>query len=192
MHSVALLQAKVQLLSPKSNRRPKTLSFKIHPQRSPILTDTLMSNFSHLKLSEYEKRSLTKWQRQEISFYRLTPTKEISQCAHQLVKEINKLKGNQITIKACDFGTFVCLAAIFSGKIDRFKNIHFELALAPLKFFPKDLVDKKNVMNSKMNVTFKSKSDCWLKNFESLIWEQEITDLFHFSDEEDDFSYEAA
>ncbi len=188
-YSVDLLKTQVKLYT-KTRKRPKTLKFSFHPEKSPDLSETLMCNFSDLKLTEEEKRNLSKYHRQEICFYKNTPQQEIEQCSQELIDAINAEKSNGVIIQAGKCGTFICLAAFYSGKIHPSKSITFELDLAPIALFPKKLIrSKKCLKDNNIQVVFRFAGDNWIQDFESLLLGPGLTDQFSFisdtSDEEE-------
>ena len=170
-------KAKIQ-----SEKHKKTLSFCIQPPGPENLSEALMGNFCDLDLSLEEKRLLTRNHRQELNGYRQMPIHEIQKKAQKLIKELKKTEQQSLQVQASDLGTFICLAAIYSGELPKNKTFSFELGLAPLKFFPTSLLKETQVSNSK--IYFQYDEDCWLRHFKNLIWHQQLPEQSTFFDED--------
>lgn len=169
----------VELFSNSKSQKSKLLNFPLAPQRGPKISETLMSNFVDLQISTYQKRLFKRRYRHEIAAYKLTPTDEIIRQSLKLVKEINKRKADLIHIKSYQFGTFICLAAILSGKINDSKYVDFELDLAPIKLFPKELCETQKKPCEKISIQFQASQDNWLIEFEDLTYQEEILTILN-------------
>ena len=131
------------------------------------LEEVMMCNFENLHLCKEEKHELSQNHRQIIKNYQTLDKEYIEKFAKQLTKLVNELKHDEIYIEACDAGTFICLASIFSGKLNIDKEIIFELHSAPINLFNKKLIrSKKNVNN--VEVILSEDEQSWLNNFSSL------------------------
>ena len=112
------------------------------------LEEVMMCNFEGLKLCKEEKCELSQSHRQIIKNYQRLNQDYLEKFAKQLTKMVNELKHEEICIEAHDAGTFICLAAIFSGKLNLEKNITFELDSAPINLFDKNLVHSPNAVKA--------------------------------------------
>lgn len=161
------LEGQVKIFKHKNNRGKLGSSpFKLSVKK-PEIVDCLMSKFKNFNFSEKEKQLLSAKHRELICEYTQIKDNDLTKYSNKLIKELKKYKDEVITIKASDFGAFVCLAAIFSGKLPQEQNWNFELSSTPVKLFPKSLVKDKFAAES-YNVSFIVESDCWLKPFKSL------------------------
>lgn len=150
------------------NKRKKlcSLNFDVSPQ-VPSMGETLMCKFEDLKFTEEEKRELTAKHREIICEYRTIDKKIINRESKQILKLIKNSKSDSVTIVASDLGAYICLAAIFSGKIPKNKEVKFELETVPLKLFPSELV-KDKMAGQNYPVSIKIDRESWLRPFKSL------------------------
>ena len=99
-----------------SKNKLKALSFKF-PVKKPEIVDCLMTEFKSFNFSEKEKQMLSAKHRKKICEFNSISEKDLSKYSTKLMKELKQFKDDTITIKATEFGAFICLAAIFSGKL---------------------------------------------------------------------------
>jgi hypothetical protein len=137
------------------------------------LTDTMMSSFENLKLTNEEKKHLSRSHRKLLNYYRHLNLFTLNSDAKKLVHEINHSKQSHIIIEANHYGAYVCLAALFSGKLSEDKTVEFILEKAPLALFPKAFI-KTEPKNKNHKVVFRLAEDCWLTPFSSLYNNQRI------------------
>ena len=137
------------------------------------LADTMMASFEHLNLTAEEKKQLSHSHRKMLNYYRHLNPFSLNHDAQKLIAEINHSKENHVVIEAYHYGAYVCLAALYSGKISHHKKVDFILEKAPLALFPKALM-KSQPTAKHHNVTFRLSDDCWLSPFSSLYNNQRI------------------
>lgn len=131
------------------------------------LADTMMSCFDHLNLTAEEKKVLSRTHRKLLNYYRHVSPFSLNGDAKKLIEEINQSPESKLTIEAAHYGAYVCLAALYSGKIDHSKKIEFILEKAPLALFPKALMKNAPKVNHH-KIVFRLSDDCWLSPFSSL------------------------
>lgn len=150
----------------KSNKRTlKRLRFKFEYQ--PFrLQEVMMCNFKNIDFCEKEKHDLCATHRQIIRNYQEINKSELDELAKELIVIINSLNDEVIDIEASDAGTFICLAAIYSGKIKN-KDIIFHLSSSPINLFNRKLIKNKNAVKN-VKINFCVKQESWLRNYESL------------------------
>jgi hypothetical protein len=136
------------------------------------LADTMMASFEHLNLTMEEKKNLSRSHRKMLNYYRHLSPFSLNSDAKKLINEINNSKEDMIVIEAHHYGAYVCLAALYSGKLDHSKKIQFILEKAPLALFPKAFM--KAEPKKTHQITFRVSEDCWLSPFSSLYSNQKI------------------
>lgn len=137
------------------------------------LCDTMMASFLSLNFSAEEKKHLSRSHRKMINYYRHINPFSLKTDANQLVSTINQSKQNHFVIEANHYGAYVCLAALYSGKLSEDKKIEFILEKAPLALFPKSFM-KSEPKDRLHKVVFHLSEDCWLSPFSSLYNNQRI------------------
>ena len=73
----------------------------------------------------------------------------------------------KMVIQADEVGAYICLAAIFSGKLPPDAPWEFELRAMPLQLFPSFFVKDKQE-GKKRKIRFILEEDCWLKPLKGL------------------------
>ena len=137
------------------------------------LADTMMSSFENLKLSPDEKKQLSRTHRKLLNCYRHLNPFSLNMHAQKLIHEINHSKQTNIVVEANHYGAYICLAALYSGKLSEKKHVEFILEKAPLTLFPKALI-KSEPKASLHSAIFNLNEDCWLSPFSSLYTNQRI------------------
>lgn len=166
------LKGKIQFVGQKiSVMKYATPAFKAGFEEK--LCDTMMASFEHLNFSAEEKKHLSRSHRKMINYYRHLSPFSLNADAKQLVMAINQSKEKHFVIEANHYGAYVCLAALYSGKISEDKKIEFILEKAPLALFPKALM-KAEPKERFHKVIFRLSEDCWLSPFSSLYSNQKI------------------
>lgn len=131
------------------------------------IANTMMADFEQLNLTSEEKKNLSRSHREILNYYRYLSPFSLNTDAKKLIAEINHSSEKQLTIKAEQYGAYVCLAALYSGKLDRSKKIDFILEKAPIALFPKSFMKSRSKSNNH-KVVFCLTDDCWLSPFNSL------------------------
>ena len=133
------------------------------------MSDTLMCHFKHLGLSTEEKQSFKREYRRELCRLKNIDSKHFVKAYKNLIKKLSSsaLKDEALTIKADSLGSFICLAAIFSGEIPAHAEWRFELEECPLPLFPKELV-KVSTAAHLFNISFRYSEKSWIKPFPTL------------------------
>ncbi len=137
------------------------------------LTDTMMSSFDSLNLSPEEKKNLSRSHRRMLNCYRHLNPFTLNHDSRKLINEINQSNQSSMVIEANQYGVYVCLAALYSGKIASDKKIEFILEHAPLALFPSTFI-KSQPKSSHLKITFRLTDDSWLVPFKSLYNNQKI------------------
>ncbi len=125
-----------------------------------------MCNFNNIEFCEKEKHDLSAAHRQIIRNYQEISQKDLKLFAKELTALINSLNDEIIDIEASDAGTFICLAAIYSGRLKN-KDIIFHLRSSPINLFDRTFIKNKNAVKN-VKINFCDKQESWLRNFTSL------------------------
>jgi hypothetical protein len=131
------------------------------------LCDTMMVSFENLNLSSEEKKHFSRNHRKLINYYRHIDPVALNRDALQLISTINQSDQSNIVILANHYGAYICLAALYSGKLSTLKKIEFILEKAPLALFPESFM-KAKPKSSLHKIVFQVSEDCWLNPFSSL------------------------
>ncbi len=153
-------------LSPSTSTSKKIMNIKLNMPTIDF-EDTLMKHFKSLGLNGQERGQLSLNHRKEICAYKNVDQRSLSGAIKNLCKKINEEPADHIIIEADDFGSYVCLATIFSGKINSNKVIHCELYNVPIKLFPPNLIPNK-FKNSNITVNINYEHEHWLTSFKTL------------------------
>lgn len=137
------------------------------------LCDSMMASFESINFSAEEKKHLSRSHRKMINYYRHLSPFSLNTDAKQLIMAINQSKQTHFVIEANHYGAYVCLAALYSGKLSTDKKIEFILEKAPLALFPKAFM-KSEPVGAQHKITFRLSEDCWLSPFSSLYNNQRI------------------
>lgn len=137
------------------------------------LCDTMMASFEHMNFSAEEKKHLSRSHRKMINYYRHISPFALNAHANHLIAAINESKKSHVVIEANHYGAYICLAALYSGKLSPHKKVEFILAKAPIALFPKAFM-KSEPVEKLHKVIFQITDDCWLKPFSSLYKNQRI------------------
>ncbi|MDO9184149.1 MAG: hypothetical protein Q7U04_17175, partial [Bacteriovorax sp.] len=81
------------------------------------LTDTMMASFESFKLTAEEKKQLSRSHRKMLNYYRHLNLFSLNVDAKKLITEINQSKQTHVVIEANHYGAYICLAALYSGKL---------------------------------------------------------------------------
>ena len=133
---------------------------------SESFQSSLMSTFNNFCFTNEEKQMLSLKQRRNLSSYmHLNPFKLHSD-AYELVMAINTCDMHALSIEASDYGAFVCIAAIYSGKIDPNKKLDFYFNHSPVGLFPRNFM--KSLPKLKFTINYKYQDNSWIDQFETL------------------------
>ncbi len=165
-----LLKGKILILGNKATHKKTSIVYS-DPYSEEIfedkITDAMISSFEHLKLTSQEKQKLTRGHRRMLNYFRFLNPFLVNSEAKKLIEEINHSNLDHIQVEAHMYGAYICLAALYSGKLSAEKKIDFYIEKAPLALFPKALI-KKEPSYKHHKVTLRISKNCWLSPFESL------------------------
>ncbi len=154
--------------SNKDNLGEKKLLMSYYSEPNEVgFEETIMSSFDYLNFSSDEKKNLSSKHRKILNKYRHINQFALSADAHKLVTELEKNKSPNIVIEANDYGVYICLAALYSGKLPLNKKIEFHFKSSPLALFPKSLL-KRVSKSLPHKIVFHVKENCWLSPFSTL------------------------
>lgn len=148
-----------------SGSKKNLMNFELPEEELPFC-ETLMTSYSNLKLTSEEKRELSFKHRKIIHQYQSVDDQVILKYVDQFISALPKTKNNKVNVKTKDFGSYICLMAISSGKIPETLNVCFELEDTPVGLFPKKLFKK--VLSKNIAVKFVLSKDSWVKPFKSI------------------------
>jgi len=149
--------------------KKQKVDFDFTPNHDHNIGDTLMNHFKDCHFSPDEKQLLTREHRKIILTFKNLPVEKVTEYRDKLILKINRSHSNKIQIQTKNIGTFICLAAILSGKLDTDKNISFQFNMVPILYFPKKLARaKKNIEFKNLKIQFYFEEDSWIKPFKTL------------------------
>lgn len=154
---------------PKAAKKP-LMSYAATPMNVGF-DQTMLSSFDFLNFTAEEKKRLSKKHRDLLSSYKHINPFALNADALVLIEHINNCKGQKIKIEASAYGAYICLAALYSGKLSSDKSFEFVLEGAPLALFPQTLLKKKDHSHK---IILRLSDDCWLKPFTSLCQHEKI------------------
>lgn len=128
---------------------------------------TIMASFDFLNLNPEEKKQLSKRHRQMLNNYRHINPFALNVDAQELIEHIAKCKSERMVIHAHDYGAYICLAALYSGKLPTNKKIEFHFESSPLALFPKSFL-KSQPKSNEHKIVFHVQEDSWLGPFSTL------------------------
>ena len=155
------------LFSPQAKSKKLTLmTYQTEPLEAGF-EQTMMSSFYFLKFSTEEKKQLSTRHRRVLNNYRQISPFALNLAANELIQHISKCKSSTLVIEAHDYGAYICLAALYSGKLPSNKKIEFHFEGSPLALFPKSLLNKSH-KNQEHKIVFRVCEDSWLTPFSTL------------------------
>lgn len=161
MRDQSVFQGKILL-----GKKP-LMKFEVEIPHHVGLQKTLMNSFRGLNLTESEKRIFTRKLRERVYCYQSLNPQTLKKYADQLVKKIAHANKSKMTINASEYGSFICLAAILSGKLPHDVNIVFNLSAVPMVLFPRELI-RKRANGQECDLRLSMEKDHWLRPFKSL------------------------
>jgi hypothetical protein len=133
-------RGQIKTVCQKSKKEIKNIRFDITPPERPQVTQTLMVNFKRFNLSEEEKRQLSHKHREQIVAFQTVNDELMNKYTQRLIRLVKHKDVKNVHIEASDFGAFICLAALYSGKFPKDKPVNFVLTSLPLSLFPEKWV----------------------------------------------------
>jgi hypothetical protein len=161
------------MFSPENHDEKKTLMSYYAEPLETAFDQTIMSSWDFLNFSVEEKKQLSSRHRKMLNSYRHINPFTLNVDAQELIGQIKKCKSNHMVIEASDYGAYICLAALYSGKLPSNKKIEFHFAGSPLALFPKKMM-KSNPKNIEHKIVFNVKESCWLAPFSTLYNNEKI------------------
>ena len=148
------------------DRLKRVFSFEIDKDPS-ALNETFNSQFKEVPFAESEKKNLTQRHRFELKFFKTIEEEEISGAVDQFIQDLSGKFGKTLIIEASSTGAFLCLAAIFSGRLPKNQDWIFELSDIPVAVFPTSLIKETSPLDDyEVNFYFHPKS--WMNGFPTL------------------------
>lgn len=176
MNKPIIFKGKIQFLGLKATEKNSLMKYANPTFREGFeenLADTMMASFENLNLTTVEKKQLSRSHRKMLNYYRHLNPYSLTVDAEKLILEINQSKQSHVVIEANHYGAYICLAALYSGKLSQDKNIEFLLEKAPLALFPRAFI-KSEPIDRLHKVVFHLSEDCWLSPFSTLYSNQRI------------------
>lgn len=134
---------------------------------------TIMSSFDFLNLNPEEKKQLSNKHRMLLNSYRQINPFALNVDAQDFIAQVTKCKGEKMVIHAHDYGAYICLAALYSGKLPANKKIEFHFESSPIALFPKSfLKNMPKVADHK--IVFHVEENSWLGPFATLYNNEKI------------------
>ncbi len=171
MQKVQHFKGKIFLFDGSNSAKKALMSYKTEPMFVGF-EQSMMSAFDFLNFSAEEKKHLSKRHRNLLNSYRQINPFALNADAQKLIDQITSCHGNKLKIEANDYGAYICLAALYSGKLPENKSIEFYFEKSPLALFPKTLL--KGQLAQAHKIVFRLSEDCWLKPFSSLYHHDKI------------------
>jgi hypothetical protein len=135
--------------------------------------ENVMAAFDFLNFSTEEKKNLSLRHRNLLNNYRQLNLFSLNADSQKLIEEISSCKSEYLTIEASDYGAYICLAALYSGKLPTDKKIEFLLEKSPLALFPTTFL-KASPKGQDKKIIFKISEKCWIKPFSTLYNNEKI------------------
>lgn len=161
------------LFSPEARSEKKTLMAYYAEPLEAGFDQTIMSSWDFLNFSNEEKKMLSTKHRKMLNNYRHINPFALNVDAQELVEQIKKCKSETMVIEAHDYGAYICLAALYSGKLPTNKKIEFQFAGSPIALFPKTMM-KSSPKSLEHKIVFRVKENCWLAPFSTLYSNEKI------------------
>jgi hypothetical protein len=129
---------------------------------------SMMNSFKNVCFTFEEKKKLSKAHRIDLFNYLNINLFELNKYANDLTSKINEIANSEseLLIEASDYGAYICLAALFSGKISKKIKVSFKLVESPLGLFPDTLLKKNPTKNQ--TIFYNLNSDSWFNEFQTL------------------------
>jgi hypothetical protein len=108
-----------------------------------------------------------------LNHYRQISPFTLNADAKALIDQITKCKSDTLVIEAHDYGAYICLAALYSGKLPEGKKIEFHFEGSPLALFPKSLL-KNSPKSFDHKIVFRVSENSWLSPFSTLYSNDQI------------------
>jgi len=168
MSRIRRQRGSIAIKSSKDAKNTHSHLFEL-PTQEIALSETFMCHFKDLGLSPAEKQSFSQEYRRELCLYKNIKNKFFIEAYKSLIQELKNhpSQNDPLIIKADSLGSFICLAAIFSGEIPPHSEWRFELEECPLPLFPKELVKVATAAHL-FNISFRCSQKSWIKPFPSL------------------------
>ncbi|OUR98508.1 hypothetical protein A9Q84_03600 [Halobacteriovorax marinus] len=151
-----------------SGSQKSHMDFEV-PEEDLPFSETLMNSYSGLKLTMEEKRELSLKHRKIIHQYQSIDDEVVLKYVKRFINALPRPTNKKIKVKTKDFGSYICLMAISSGKIPDSLNLCFELEDTPVGLFPKKLLKK--VLSKNIAVKFILSKNSWVKPFKTIYQE---------------------
>lgn len=161
------------LFSPEALGEKKTLMSYYAEPLEVAFDQTIMSSWDFLNFSHEEKKQLSTKHRKMLNSYRHINPFALNVDAQDLIAQIKKCKSEHMVIEAHDYGAYICLAALYSGKLPTNKKIEFQFEGSPIALFPKTMI-KTASKNIAHKIIFKVIENSWLAPFSTLTSNEKI------------------
>lgn len=161
------------LFSPEASGGKKTLMAYYAEPLEAGFDQTIMSSWDFLNFSNEEKKMLSNKHRKMLNNYRHINPFALNVDAQELIEQIKKCKSDNMVIEAHDYGAYICLAALYSGKLPANKKIEFQFEGSPIALFPKTMM-KSDPKSLEHKIVFQVKENCWLAPFSTLYSNEKI------------------
>lgn len=126
----------------------------------------IMTSFAKFKFSKIEKLRLSTIYRKKINHFLNINLFELKADSEELIAKINQSNIKNIIVQASNYGAYVCLVALHSGKLNKEINIEFELKECPVKLFPTSFIKKDPFKNHHYQIVHES--TCWTTKIKSM------------------------
>ena len=161
------------MFSPEAHgEKKKLMSYYAEPLETDF-DQMIMASWEFLNFSQEEKMQLSTKHRKVLNSYRQINPFALNVDAQELIEQIKKCKSNHMVIEANDYGAYICLAALYSGKLPPNKKIEFQFAASPIALFPKIMLKNAPKTNAH-KIVFNVQENCWLSPFSTLTSNEKI------------------
>lgn len=155
------------LFSENERSAKKTLMSYYAEPLAVEFEQNIMSSFDFLNLKMEEKKQLSTKHRKMLNHYRQINPFALNVDAQDFVNQVINCPTDKLIIEAQDYGAYICLAALYSGKLPKNKKIEFHFEGSPLALFPKTLL-KSPPKNFDHKIVFHVQANSWLSPFTTL------------------------
>ncbi len=142
-----------------------SLSYEVK-DRELGLSERMMNSFNRFNFSNKEKQKLSMKHRKDLGQFLNINVFELKQYSDELVYLINNSSEESFCLEAFDYGAYICLAAVYSGKIHASKKLVINLNNSPMALFPTTLIKKS--IDKKHKINYQVENNFWINEFDTL------------------------
>jgi hypothetical protein len=140
----------------------KTFEYDISPG-DISLSEVLMDEFAHLRLSRKEKRDFSAEYRRLVRQYERIDWEEVHRASRRFARELANCLWEPITIKAQGLGGFICLSSLAHTQPSANQHWRFNLQSVPIGLYPSHYIQHLSTPHCRVDLSYGR--DCWMGKF---------------------------